>query len=74
MKAVPAASRPRVSHDDRPAIPTLLLKGFFLVVALGLALSTAFGVWIGLTRPRGKTSTIVLLTAGAVIPVVLLLV
>jgi hypothetical protein len=70
-----AASRPHVHpDDDRLALPTALLKWFFLVVALGLALTSTFGVLIGLTRPGGKTTTIVLMIAGAAIPLVLLVV
>ncbi len=73
-QAGPAPHRaPAPQGNDRPAASTVLLKGFFLVVALGLALSTAFGMWIGLTRPRDKTTMIALTIAGAAIPLVLLL-
>ena len=59
-------------EDDRPGVSTYLLKWLFLVVALGLVVSTVFGVWIGLTRPRGRTATISLLVAGCALPLLLL--
>src|ERR1700734_2918035 len=46
----PAGARPDEHEDeDRPALSTVLLKWFFLVVALGLTGSTAVGIWMGLT-------------------------
>ncbi len=67
-----AAGQPQPDTDEQPAVSTYLLKWFFLVVALGLVASTVFGIWIALTRPRGKTATIALLAAGTAIPVLLL--
>ena len=61
------------ADDDQPALATTLLKWFFLLVALGLMVSTGLGVWIGLIRARGRMVTLALLAAGAVIPVTLLL-
>jgi hypothetical protein len=70
----PVASRPRAPEDDdRPALSTMLLKWFFLAVALGLATSATIGALIALTRPRGRTTTTLLLIAGAAIPLVLLI-
>ena len=69
----PGPSAPH-EDDDKPALTTVLLKWFFLVVALGLAASTGLGVWIGLTRPQGRALTIALLVIGTAIPVVLLLI
>ena len=70
-----ASSGPAVPHDDdQPAIRTYVLKWFFLVVALQLIVSTAFGIWIGLSRPRGKTKTIALIAVGCVLPLAVLLV
>jgi hypothetical protein len=59
---------------DEPAISTYLLKGFFLLVALSLAVSTAFGLWMGLTQTLRKRTHWVLVIAGSLIPVGLLLV
>jgi len=61
-------------HDDNKSGPaTLLLKGFFLLVALCLALSSALGLWIGLTQLRQQRTAWSVVVAGALIPVVLLL-
>jgi len=67
----PAA--PKHHHDDEEmTLSTMLLKWFFLGVALSLATSTCFGLWLGLTQSRRKRTGIVLLIAGAVIPLALL--
>ena len=60
-------------HEDEPGAATLLLKGYFLLVALGLTVSTAFGLWMGLVQTRGKTVGWMLVGAGSVIPLALLL-
>jgi hypothetical protein len=62
-------------HDDEDedATTTTLLKWFFLVVAVCLTFSTAFGVWMGLTQTRRKSLAWSLLVAGALIPLGLLL-
>jgi len=62
------------NDEDRTALSTLLLKWFFLVVALCLVVSTAFGIWMGLTQIRARRLAWLLLVAGAAIPVGLLLV
>jgi hypothetical protein len=59
--------------DDHTAMATLLLKWFFLVVAVCLIISTAFGIWMGLTQIRSKRLAWLLLLAGTFIPVALLL-
>lgn len=69
----PAA--PKADDDDDKTPPKqLALKAFFLVVAVSLALSTAFGLWMGLKTTRRKALAWGLLLAGAVIPVGLLLI
>jgi hypothetical protein len=72
--AAAPAGPPPADDDDKPKLTTLLLKSLFLVVALGLTVSTALGLWIGLTHPRYKRAALLLVIAGAVLPVVLLLV
>lgn len=52
---------------------TLGLKIFFLVVALGLTLSTCFGVWMSLQTPRKRLPLVLLLT-GALLPIILLVI
>ncbi len=59
--------------DDKAALPTLLLKVFFLLVALSLAISTTFGLWIGLTQTRQKRLAWTLVLTGTLVPMALLL-
>jgi hypothetical protein len=61
-------------HDDQPSVSTFLLKGFFLVVAIALVISTGFGLWMGLARTQRKAVGWLLVATGSLIPVVLLLV
>jgi len=60
-------------HGDGPGPPTLMLKGFFLLVALSLVTSTAFGLWMGLVRTPRKKVGWLLVASGALIPTILLL-
>jgi hypothetical protein len=69
-----AAPRAGAEEDgDKRGLSTILLKSFFLVVALGLTLSAALGLWMGLTQTRNKQTAWILVAAGTFIPVVLLL-
>jgi hypothetical protein len=70
--SAPAPSPPE--EEERMSAPTLALKCFFLVVALGLTASTCIGVWMGLTQLRSARVALILLGAGAVIPLALLMV
>jgi hypothetical protein len=68
-----AAAAPAPQDDDDQAPPsTLVLKWFFLLVALCLVGSTAVGIWMGLTQVRQKRLSWILLIAGTLIPVSLL--
>jgi hypothetical protein len=58
--------------DDKVELSAQLLKWFFLSVAACLALSTCFGIWMGLTQVRRKRLAWLLLVAGAGIPAGLL--
>ena len=60
-------------HERGPKLGTVLLKWVFLAVAVGLAVSTCLGVWMGIAHSRNKAAVWALLIAGAVVPVVLLL-
>jgi hypothetical protein len=60
-------------HEDESGTATFLLKGYFLLVALGLTVSTVFGLWMGLVQTRGKPLGWLLVGAGSVIPLALLL-
>jgi hypothetical protein len=65
--------RPAEEDEGRPAAGRLLLKCFFLLVAIGLATSTSLGLWMGLTYVRHKRTGLVLLALGVLVPVALLL-
>jgi hypothetical protein len=72
-EAAPAPTPPEAKDDDdKSELSTLLLKGFFFVVALCLSLSTAFGLWMGLTQTRQKRLAWALVIAGVLLPVGLL--
>jgi hypothetical protein len=73
-KADAGPPAPADHMDTSPGLTTLLLKWFFLTVALGLVTSTGIGLWLGLTHVRHKRVGWILLIAGAVIPVALLLI
>jgi hypothetical protein len=60
-------------QEDEPGRATFLLKGYFLLVALGLTVSTVFGLWMGLVQTRSKTLGWLLVGAGSLIPLALLL-
>jgi hypothetical protein len=60
------------NDDDRTPPSTLMLKWFFLLVALCLVGSTAVGIWMGLTQIRQKRLSWILLITGTLIPVGLL--
>jgi uncharacterized iron-regulated membrane protein len=68
-----AAKAPSPKGDEHAPLKTLLLKVFFLFVAVGLTLSTALGLWIGLSHPRDQRLSWILVAAGTVIPVALIL-
>jgi hypothetical protein len=59
--------------DDKPGLSTLALKAFFLAIAVCLVLSTALGLWMGLTQTPQKRVAWILVVAGTLIPVCLLL-
>jgi hypothetical protein len=67
-----AAPPAGAQEDDKTAPATWLLKGFFLLVAISLAVSASLGLWIGLTQTRRKRVAWLLVIAGTLIPVVLL--
>jgi hypothetical protein len=72
-KDVEKVSPADAEENDESRLPTLLLKAFFLVVAIGVILSAALGLWIGLTQTRSKKTAWLLVVAGTLIPVGLLL-
>lgn len=62
---------PPKDDDDDGRLDTLLLKVFFLIVAVGLIGSTTLGLYMGLTHVRHKRLGWLLLVAGIVIPLAL---
>jgi hypothetical protein len=58
--------------NERVSLATLMLKWLFFVEALGLAATTIFGVWIGLTHAKRKRTVVALLVAGTVLPLALI--
>src|SRR5580692_4621601 len=59
--------------DDKTDLSTLMLKIFFLLVAVCLAVSTALGLWMGLTQIRRKRVGWLLVISGTVIPAALVI-
>jgi hypothetical protein len=73
-KPRPASAARAAPEKPRPvALSTLALKWFFLATALGLIVSTCLGLWMGLKYSRNKVLALVLLCAGAVAPVLILM-
>jgi hypothetical protein len=62
---------PPAEHEKGPTLGTMLLKWFFLFVALALTASTALGLWIGLTHIQRKRTGWWLLLAGVILPIAL---
>lgn len=75
QRTIPTSAKQhlRPVHDREPKASRFILKCFFAIVAVGLATTTSLGIWIGLTRPRGRTPMLWLLAAGITIPIILLL-
>jgi hypothetical protein len=80
----PRAPRPEPARPAGPAAPEeagtpatplskSLLQWFFVLVSVGLFLSTLLGVWMGVTMGRLKIVARWALLAGTVIPVAILL-
>ncbi len=65
----PATAQPKAPR--RSMIGTYALKWYFALVALGLGVSTGFGVWMGLKVPVRRRTNLWLLALGTALPVVL---
>jgi len=79
----PPAASSRPTADARAAAPPapseplhnpLPLKIFFLLVAVGLFLSTLSGIYMSLKYTRNRVAIIALLLAGIIIPVSMILI
>jgi hypothetical protein len=70
----PPGKGPGDDDDDAAPWPTMALKYYFLLVALGLITSTSLGLWIAFTRQRRPALAWGLLLTGIVVPLLLLIV
>lgn len=59
-------------EDDDTDVKTYVLKGYFLIVALGLSVSTGFGLWMGFRYTVRKRLAWLLVTVGTLLPLSLL--
>ena len=66
-----AQEHPKAEKEDQPRLGTVLLKWFCLLVALGLSISTLFGLWMGLTHLRRRRTGWWLLAVGIILPAAL---
>lgn len=71
-EAGPAKAAPAPAKAKPTELSVLLLRAVFLVVAIGLVVSTLIGVWMAQAHGRDKTLGWILLAAGAVLPVLIL--
>jgi hypothetical protein len=63
----------RVRPAPHYTLPQALLKGFFMLVAAGLVVSTVLGVVLSVQNRLRRRSALALLALGTVIPIVLAL-
>jgi hypothetical protein len=68
-----SGAAPPEEHEPEDSLGTVLLKWFFLLVALGLATSTLLGLWIGLTHIQRRRTGWWLLAIGIAVPTALTL-
>jgi hypothetical protein len=66
-----AQKHPKAEKENQPRLGTVLLKWFCLLVALGLSISTLFGLWMGLTQLRRRRTGWWLLAVGIILPAAL---
>jgi hypothetical protein len=62
------------AHDEEPSLGTVLLKWYFLLVALSLIVSTVLGLWMGLNHVRHRRTGWVLVAIGTIVPIILIVV
>jgi len=70
--AKPGAKARAPETPPKTPLSRTLLQWFSLVVAVGLFVSTALGLWMGAMQSRWKVTARWLLLAGTVIPIVVL--
>jgi hypothetical protein len=68
------AKEDSADEEQKPGYTgTFVLKWFFLLVALGLCVSSCLGIYLGLTQSRRKLLSWLAFAAGCFIPVTILL-
>ncbi len=73
----PASAAPRIDAVRHAAkirkfnVATSLLKAVFASVAVGLILSTILGLWIAIQNVTRRRTHLVLLSIGAIVPLIL---
>lgn len=72
-KAGSEAPKQAPKKPEKP-VGVKLMQAYFIVVSVGLVLSTVLGVWMGLMYNRQKRLVLAVLAAGVVIPVLLVLI
>lgn len=69
----PEAQSPEAKKGPpKPSASVAALRWFFVATSAGLVFTTLLGLWIGVVQARSRTVPLLLLAAGAVIPVLLL--
>lgn len=71
-KPVGAPKSEAPKADPTPPVSVTALRLFFTLTAIGLVATTVLGLWIGVVQSRQRLVPLLLLAAGAVIPVILL--
>ncbi len=65
-----ATVAPATAADTGDSMSTSMLKWFFLLVTLALALTTGFGLWLGLRHSPRKRLGWFLLASGLMLPAI----
>lgn len=67
-----AAGRQAAAPRSKPSIPTQMTKWFFVLASALIVITTLMGLWMGLAYSRDRKTLLLLLFAGAAVPIVLL--
>ena len=66
------AEAPKAKTPDAAQIRTWALKWVFVIIALGLVVSTLLGLWMAFTTGKRKVVILLVILVGAALPVLLL--
>lgn len=70
-KPAPAPARAESGEEGAPLGETLV-KWVFLVMSVGMALSSVLGIWMAMSNTRQRPIMLALLAAGTVLPILVL--